>query len=202
MTITFYVLYIFISIHGVVMGGSLTRTKTALLSQLSPTTRLDEKFVVNLEALQDSSSLVFPDLFDQLDGEWALQYSNRGLSPGYVGPPLFPKIVSVTQRIDSSTMRLDNSVTLSGPLGDIKIILGHAMQVQSDSFPAVVRINFDSLVIDASPSPLLPTSMDISALLGPQLLPRTGLFETSFCDEDMRISRGERGEMRVFSKMP
>lgn len=47
-----------------------------------------------------------------------------------------------------------------------------------------------------SPPPLsLPVIQQISEQ-GP------GVFDTTYCDDEIRVSRGDRGEIRVFTKEP
>lgn len=167
-----------------------------------------------LEYLSDTK-LVFPELFSALDGSWALIYSNRSpnLMTSYQDEllqrtisktiPFFSLYTfsNVIQQIDSSSKTIDHILKFDGskapiPLPSLQIVLNHDFNVISQSCPATIGLYLTKVKViinnlDVLSLPLLP--------IGPKEL-RGGYFETTYCDEDFRISRGLFDEFRIFKK--
>jgi hypothetical protein len=170
--------------------------------------------VTELEALAPRASL--DSSLDSLSGLWRLVYSSTfagqpGGSQGFTGVPGAGtplRLGPVFQRVQASKRTLDNIVELTVPgpffLGSLTVVatLSHSLEVLSDSR---VRVNFQALALRGrgvrgarpltlpSPLSLLPA---LEAALPPNL--RGGEFDTTFCDAEARVSRGDRGELRVF----
>ena len=166
--------------------------------------------VTELEALAPRAPL------DRLSGLWRLVYSSTfagqpGGSQGFTGVPGAGtplRLGPVLQRVQASKRTLDNIVELRVPgpflVGSLTVVatLSHSLEVLSESR---VRVNFQALSLRGrgvrgarpltlpSPLSLLP---ELEAALPPSL--KGGEFETTFCDHEARISRGDRGELRVF----
>ena len=145
-----------------------------------------------------------------LDGEWRLAYSSTfaGEQPGSQGFTGAPGVGSqslgaVWQRIDASAATCDNVVQLSGagPLTGTAA-LGHTYAVEG----ATMTITFTGVTVESPPLGLppfrLPSPLDVlptearAALTGAGV--QSGAFDTTFVDGDLRVSRGDRGELRVF----
>ena len=161
---------------------------------------------------------------DVLNGRWRLVYSS-GFAGGSLGgarpgPPsaLLPLTLgAVYQDIFVDGGELDNVVTLTAKLSlaalpwfsaeppAITARLKHSFSVEGAS---TVRIVFENTVVKSSggisgwldnlpkfTTPQLPESMQPSTANA-----RGATFDVTFLDEKMRITRGDRGELRVFLK--
>jgi hypothetical protein len=155
------------------------------------------------------------DLERALDGEWRLAYSSTfageaGGSQGFTGAPGAgapgARLGSVYQRLSSERKTCDNVVRLGfGPQGASftgEASLGHAYVVAGST----TRITFTGVTLESGafglPRVTLPTPLDAlpedakEAAFGAGL--QSGAFDTTFVDDDVRVSRGDRGETRVF----
>lgn len=103
----------------------------------------------------------------------------------------------VFQRVDVLSQGLDNIVTLQFgppwplPSFEVTATLAHAMETFGK---AAVKgegpfKNFPTLAIP-----------QLLEFLRPPSGLRSGEFETTYLDEDLRVSRGDRGELRIFVK--
>ena len=151
-----------------------------------------------------------------LDGEWRLAYSSTfaGEQPGsqgFTGAPGGggggnPNLRAVYQRVSNEGKTCDNVVTFSGgglPFSGTAS-LGHEYEVTDTT----MTITFTGVTVESSslglPPLRLPSPLDVlpaevrEALTGAGV--QSGSFDTSFVDEDLRVSRGDRGELRVFVK--
>ena len=153
---------------------------------------------------------------EALSGLWRLVYSSTfaGDGPGTqgftgapgAGTPL--RLLGVAQRVSWRKRTLDNVVELRVPApfplpGGVTVVatLAHALEATGG---CGVRIEFTELQLRTRgvkgarplqlPSPLRALGLDQA--LPPSL--RGGAFETTFMDGEARISRGDRGETRVF----
>ena len=115
---------------------------------------------------------------------------------------------SVYQNLSRETNTCDNAVSLAGKAGPFPGVfrgvasLGHTYKVTGRT----MRITFTGVTVESEtfglgkiklPSPLDALPDEARALLtgaGAQ----SGAFDTTFVDTDLRISRGDRGETRVF----
>ena len=149
-----------------------------------------------------------------LDGEWRLAYSSTFAgegagSQGFTGAPGTgtpgARLGSVFQRFSSERKTCENVLRLGfGPPPSFagEASLGHSYVVAG----ATTRITFTGVTLESNPFGLprltLPSPLDAlpeeakEAAFGAGL--RSGAFDTTFVDDDVRISRGDRGETRVF----
>ncbi|GJP66297.1 hypothetical protein CLOP_g23205 [Closterium sp. NIES-67] len=143
-----------------------------------------------------------------LDGTWRLVYSSGfvsgslgGLRPGPpAGGPV--SIGQVTQRVDVTAKELDNIVELRisapWPLPALEATasLQHTFKLTG---PSSIRIIFESTAVRPKGSFPPPFSVpQLPAFLRPPPEVRSGDFSTTYLDGDFRVSRGDRGEVRVF----
>eukprot|EP01041_Mallomonas_annulata_P001755 gene1755-3390_t len=150
--------------------------------------------VAELE-LQSPLQQSFPELWSKLDGNWRLLYTNNGpIGSGDRPLPLPRKILSVSQvfqKIDSSKMKIEHILDIQGLLGgEIKLI--HSVNVVSDSNPAMLSIALDEI---SAKGPIGTVNLPLSKIIGPDIL-RAGYFETTYVDDELRVSRGLMGELR------
>ncbi|KAH7617667.1 hypothetical protein Ndes2526B_g07531 [Nannochloris sp. 'desiccata'] len=170
----------------------------------------------------DSSTNKRKSCLKLLDGRWRLAYSS-GFSGGNLGgrrpgPPasLAPVTLgAVYQDIFVAAKELDNVVTLTAKVSLASLFqieppavtarLKHSFRVEG---AATVRIVFENTIaktsggiggwLDSLPqfaTPMLPE------FLRPVIAPAgDATFDVTFLDEKMRITRGDRGELRVFVK--
>ena len=154
-----------------------------------------------------------------LDGEWRLAYSStfageQAGSQGFVGAPggAGAPLGSVYQRISAAEKTCDNVVQLGAATSPLRgaAALGHAYVVSGRT----TTITFTGVTVEEAPFGLpafkLPSPLDAlprearDALEGAGETAGVGIgsgaFETTFVDADARISRGDRGELRVFVK--
>ena len=148
-----------------------------------------------------------------LDGEWRLAYSSTfaGEQPGSQGFTGAPgqgapgvSLGAVYQRLNAELKTCDNVVCLRSPLPGIAgtASLGHEYVVDGSG----MKISFTGVTVESSPfgsMPFkLPSPLDAlpkearDALVGAGA--QSGSFETTYVDADVRVSRGDRGELRVF----
>ena len=149
-----------------------------------------------------------------LNGEWRLAYSSTFAgevagSQGFTGAPGTgtpgARLGAVYQRFSSERKTCDNVLRLGFGLSPSltgEASLGHSYVVAG----ATTRITFTGVTLESNPFGLprltLPSPLDAlpeeakEAAFGAGL--RSGAFDTTFVDDDVRISRGDRGETRVF----
>ncbi|MCO5613080.1 hypothetical protein L7F22_067354 [Adiantum nelumboides] len=158
--------------------------------------------------LEDTSDSLQLGDGEPLQGRWRLVYSSAfasgSLGGRRPGPPmgLLPLTLGqVYQRVDVLARELDNIVVLQVrspwpfPPVDITATLAHTFVVVGDKN---VKITFDKTSVklgEQLPPVTLPQLPDF---LRPSSGLRSGSFECTFLDENMRISRGDRGELRIF----
>ncbi|KAI5082373.1 hypothetical protein GOP47_0002116 [Adiantum capillus-veneris] len=143
-----------------------------------------------------------------LQGRWRLVYSSAfasgSLGGRRPGPPvgLLPLTLGqVYQRVDVLARELDNIVELHVrspwplPPLDITATLAHSFEVIGDN---TIKITFEKT--SAKVGGQLPpfTLPQLPEFLRPSSSLRSGSFECTYLDENMRISRGDRGELRIF----
>ncbi|KAM6544507.1 hypothetical protein CsatB_025243 [Cannabis sativa] len=151
---------------------------------------------------------------DKLQGRWKLIYSSafssKTLGGSRPGPPtgrLLPiTLGQVFQRIDIFSRDFDNIVELElgapWPLPPIEVTatLAHKFELIGSS---KIQITFEKTTVKARgnlsqlPPLELPRIPDV--LRGQSnSSPGSGEFEVTYMDDDMRVTRGDRGELRVF----
>ena len=171
--------------------------------------------VVRLDDADVESSL--------LNGRWTLLYSSEFVpgnakNPGNVVRPSGPlKIVNVHQSIDSLSKRLSNVVEIELQLSLANIIstinrptvtanLGHSYSIQGAS---TIRITYEDTHVtgeggfndwlDSMPEVNFESyPFFLSYLLDESF--RSSSFDVVFLDDDMRVTLGDRQEIRVFLK--
>ena len=140
--------------------------------------RIIKESVAVLELAQ-SRELAFPSLWNQLDGDWTLKYSNNagttiqsmaGLVLGPNNPILSNPMLTVLQRINSNEMTVDHILQL--PNGST-ITLKHDVEVTSDSSPAQLAIDLKEVLLDGK-----LVKNQTFKLPGPSFL-RRGFFDVS-----------------------
>jgi PAP_fibrillin len=161
-----------------------------------------------------------PSLPDRLAGKWRLAYSSTfagvsGGSQGFTGPPGAGtplRLGAVYQRVQPfNKRRLDNIVELRVPgllpfSGSIPVTACLSHSLEFIGRPDTVRIEFLDITFRVQgvrglrpitlPSPV--QALGLQAILPLQL--RGGEFTTTYCDADFRVSRGDRGELRIFTR--
>ncbi|CAD5184807.1 unnamed protein product [Musa acuminata subsp. malaccensis] len=149
---------------------------------------------------------------DKLQGQWKLIYSSafssRALGGSRPGPPtgrLLPiTLGQVFQRIDILSKDFDNIVELQfgtpWPLPQLEAtaILAHKFELIGTS---KIKITFIKTTVKprGSYSQLPPLEVpQLPDALRPPSNTGSGEFEVTYLDSDTRITRGDRGELRVF----
>nr|AAR26490.1 harpin binding protein 1 [Vitis sp. NL-2003] len=149
---------------------------------------------------------------DKLQGRWKLIYSSafssRTLGGSRPGPPtgrLLPiTLGQVFQRIDIVSKDFDNIVDLQigapWPLPPIELTatLAHKFELIGTSS---IKITFEKTTVKTTGnlSQLPPLEVPrIPDALRPPSNTGSGEFEVTYLDADTRITRGDRGELRVF----
>ncbi|KAL2325140.1 hypothetical protein Fmac_024198 [Flemingia macrophylla] len=152
------------------------------------------------------------DGLDRLQGRWKLIYSSafssRTLGGSRPGPPigrLLPiTLGQVFQRIDILSKDFDNIVELQlgapWPLPPLEVTatLAHKFELIGSS---KIKIIFEKTTVKTAGnlSQLPPLEVPrIPDALRPPSNTGSGEFEVTYLDADTRITRGDRGELRVF----
>ena len=166
---------------------------------------------------------------DAIAGTWRLLYSSnfaRGRGGGRRGPPLLT-LGQIYQVVSPYGGRLDNVVELVGPAPPplplpalpgataatpppsapvtLTATLRHALEIGAGG--ATVRITYEGSdvkadggyagLLGALPSFPLP---ELPSFLRPSRAQRGSSFDVLYLDGDLRVTRGERGELRVFCR--
>ncbi|KAK9991751.1 hypothetical protein SO802_026736 [Lithocarpus litseifolius] len=163
--------------------------------------------------LEDAGGLVdLSNDLDKLQGRWKLIYSSafssRTLGGSRPGPPtgrLLPiTLGQVFQRIDILSKDFDNIVELElgvpWPLPPVEVTatLAHKFEVIGS---AKIKITFEKTTVKTtgSLSQLPPLELPrIPDALRPQSNRGSGEFEVTYLDTQIRVTRGDRDELRVF----
>ncbi|KGN56840.1 plastid-lipid-associated protein 6, chloroplastic [Cucumis sativus] len=149
---------------------------------------------------------------DKLQGRWKLIYSSafssRTLGGSRPGPPtgrLLPiTLGQVFQRIDIISKDFDNIVELELgapwplPPAEVTATLAHKFEIIGS---AKIKIIFEKTTVKTTGnlSQLPPLEVPrIPDALRPPSNTGSGEFEVTYLDNDIRITRGDRGELRVF----
>ena len=92
---------------------------------------------------------------------------------------------------------MDNIVNVDVPLlGTIELCLEHDLRVEGDSYvitftgTKVAGSSFELPSLDSLPQALKPPQQELSS----------ASFVNAYVDASMRVSRGDRGELRVYVK--
>ncbi|XP_074360193.1 plastid-lipid-associated protein 6, chloroplastic isoform X2 [Apium graveolens] len=149
---------------------------------------------------------------DKLQGRWKLIYSSafssRTLGGSRPGPPtgrLLPiTLGQVFQRIDILSKDFDNIVELElgapWPLPPVEVTatLAHKFELTGSSS---VKIIFEKTTVKTTGNLSQIPPLEIPQLpdaLRPSTNRGSGDFDVTYLDSDVRITRGDRGELRVF----
>lgn len=149
---------------------------------------------------------------DKLQGRWKLIYSSafssRTLGGSRPGPPtgrLLPiTLGQVFQRIDILSKDFDNIVELElgapWPLPPVEVTatLAHKFELTGSSS---VKIVFEKTTVKTTGNLSQIPPLEIPQLpdaLRPSTNRGSGDFDVTYLDSDIRITRGDRGELRVF----
>ncbi|KAL1561713.1 Plastid-lipid-associated protein 6, chloroplastic [Salvia divinorum] len=149
---------------------------------------------------------------DKLQGRWRLIYSSafssRTLGGSRPGPPtgrLLPiTLGQVFQRIDVFSKDFDNIVELELgapwplPPAEVTATLAHKFELIGSSG---IKITFEKTTVKATGNLSQLPALDIPRIpdaLRPQSNTGRGEFEVTYLDSDTRVTRGDRGELRVF----
>ncbi|XP_022872677.1 plastid-lipid-associated protein 6, chloroplastic-like [Olea europaea var. sylvestris] len=149
---------------------------------------------------------------DKLQGRWKLIYSSafssRTLGGSRPGPPtgrLLPITLGrVFQRIDILSKDFDNIVELElgapwpFPPVEVTATLAHKFEIIEN---CKIKITYGKTTVKTTGNLSQLPQLDIPRLpdgLRPPSNPGTGEFEVKYLDSAMRITRGDRGELRVF----
>ncbi|GAQ81022.1 plastid-lipid associated protein PAP [Klebsormidium nitens] len=202
-------------------GQEFGDLKVALLSRVAGLDRgiaagqRDRQAVDSAASALESAGpgLDLPSQLDKLNGKWRLVYtssfSSGSLGGSRPGPPFVGSNLTlgqVFQRIDVARRELDNIVDLSikAPLpllppGEVTATLAHSFEVAG---PSDIRITFEDTRIQPKglqvPEFTLPSLPDF--LRSGTRDARSSSFATTFVDDQVRISRGDRKELRIFVK--
>ncbi|KAK9146354.1 hypothetical protein Sjap_006257 [Stephania japonica] len=152
------------------------------------------------------------DDLDKLQGRWKLIYSsafsNRTLGGSRPGPSigsLLPiTLGQVFQRIDAVSKDFDNIVELQlgtpwpFPPVELTAILAHKFELIGS---AKIRIVFEKTTVKTRGNLYQLPPLEVPRIpdaLRPPSNTGSGEFEVTYLDDDTRITRGDRGELRVF----
>lgn len=207
--------------------ASLDRGLAANVREARDVDRLARKLeeAVGPITLRWTTSRSSPDrsTMDKLAGTWRLIYSS-GFNGGSLGgsrpgPPaaFVPTVLGqVYQVINAQTMTLDNVVELLLNYGvpqlpflprpepqaspGLRLSLHHTYEVTP---PSTVKIVFESTSAKAIGPDFLQGLPELGvpelpSFLKPPKTFRSATFDVSFLDSSMRITRGDRGELRIY----
>jgi hypothetical protein len=149
---------------------------------------------------------------DKLQGKWRLLYSSAfssrslgGSRPGLPTGRLIPVTLGqVFQRIDVLSKDFDNiaEVEIGAPWPfppvEATATLAHKFELLGT---CKIKITFEKTTVKTTGNLAQLPPFEIPRLpdsLRPSSNPGTGDFEVTYVDGDMRITRGDRGELRVF----
>ncbi|MBA0714032.1 hypothetical protein Golax_013028 [Gossypium laxum] len=149
---------------------------------------------------------------DKLQGRWKLIYSSAfssrtlgGSRPGLPTGRLLPVTLGqVFQRIDVISKDFDNiaEIELGAPWPlpplEVTATLAHKFEIIGSSR---IKITFEKTSVKTRGTFSQLPSLDVPRIpdaLRPPSNPGSGDFDVTFIDADTRITRGDRGELRVF----
>ncbi|KAG5178403.1 hypothetical protein JKP88DRAFT_329622 [Tribonema minus] len=181
-----------------------------------------KKAIVDLETSGADMAVKFPSDFATLDGRWKLLYSSNIFGVGRLSPLTLDEVYQV---VDTAGNSIKNVVyaTLSPPLFEttwgrfpvqavanaakrvnerisfpVDFALDHTFEITSAEYPAQLKIALKETKIVNCEKP------EQRSLAVPAIRPLAqigaGKFDTTYMDDDLRISRGTLGEIRVFQR--
>jgi len=162
--------------------------------------------VHRLEQLTAMKEVNFPASLTDLDGKWKLLYSSVpiGVPPGL-------RVYDVSQTVDATARRFENEVVfapaipwraLSSRAPQLRFALGGTFEVHDKSTLSLEISDASLAARDPSgknrDKSLPPFSLQPPREFMPDALRMTGRLETTYLSRNMRVGRGDRGELRVF----
>ncbi|CAM9191330.1 unnamed protein product [Chrysoparadoxa australica] len=179
-----------------------------------------KRLVASLEAAS-STDVRFPDSFPTLNGRWKLLYSSsitsitrisplrldevyqvidtdnnsvRNIVYGTVRPPLFKEVWSKfpIESVQNAIVGIGDRVSFG-----IEFTLDHSLEISSESSPAELKVAIKEVTFNNNEQEGRKLTLPTIQLLAKAL---SGRFETTYLDDDLRISRGSFGELRVFQR--
>ncbi|XP_010527406.1 PREDICTED: probable plastid-lipid-associated protein 6, chloroplastic [Tarenaya hassleriana] len=199
------------------------RIESLKLNLLSAVSGLNRGLVANVDDLERAEtaakelesaggSVDLSTDLDRLQGKWKLLYSSAfssrslgGSRPGLPTGRLIPVTLGqVFQRIDVLSKDFDNiaEVEIGAPWPfppvEVTATLAHKFELIGT---AKIKIIFQKTTLKTSGNLSQLPPFDIPRLpdtFRPPSNPGTGDFEVTYLDDSMRITRGDRGELRVF----
>ncbi|CAM6082007.1 unnamed protein product [Calypogeia fissa] len=170
-----------------------------------------DSLAIKLEAAADT--IVLPEDLDKLQGRWRLIFSSGfntgslgGQRPGPTISRLPVAIGLVYQRIDVASRELDNIVDLNiptpWPLPPIQVTATLAYSFELTGGPNIT-ISYEKTIVKPVGGLSSVPPFELPQVQIPEFLrvPRgtgRGEFATTYIDKHLRISRGDRGELRIF----
>ncbi|CAM9639345.1 unnamed protein product [Hapterophycus canaliculatus] len=180
-----------------------------------------EELVVELESSGQDTDVQFPRDLGKLDGRWRLVFTNNLTGLGKLSPIALRDVYQV---VDASAGMVNNVVyaTMSPPLFSetwgrlggrvadlaktvedritfpVDFNIQHNFEVSSQSKPAQIELVQKELKL-MNAEDAAKRSIALPALQ-PLAKAAAGRFDTTFLDDDVRISRGRFGELRVFQR--
>ncbi|ESQ47484.1 hypothetical protein EUTSA_v10021276mg [Eutrema salsugineum] len=201
-------------------SGDVESLKLKLLSVVSG---LNRGLVASIDDLQRAEAAAkeletaggpvdLTDDLDKLQGKWRLLYSSAfssrslgGSRPGLPTGRLIPVTLGqVFQRIDVFSKDFDNiaEVEIGAPWPfpplEATATLAHKFELLGT---CKIKITFQKTTVKTSGNLSQIPPFDIPRLpdsFRPPSNPGTGDFEVTYVDDNLRITRGDRGELRVF----
>ncbi|KFK39635.1 hypothetical protein AALP_AA3G269400 [Arabis alpina] len=204
-------------------SGEKERIESLKLKLLSTVSGLNRGLVASLDDLQRAETAAkeletaagpvdLTNDLDKLQGKWRLLYSSAfssrslgGSRPGLPTGRLIPVTLGqVFQRIDVFSKDFDNiaEVEIGAPWPfppvEVTATLAHKFELLGT---CKIKIIFEKTTVKTSGNLSQIPPFDIPRLpdsVRPSSNPGTGDFEVTYVDDSMRITRGDRGELRVF----
>mmetsp|Transcript_19879 Transcript_19879/g.26218 ORF Transcript_19879/g.26218 Transcript_19879/m.26218 type:complete len:242 (-) Transcript_19879:282-1007(-) len=153
------------------------------------------QYITQLELSAKEFNLI--DDIEKLEGKWKLLFtSNNGGVPDS-SPLTFNQVFQTISQKENS---VKNTVYFNiGGFRDSDFTLDHSYQIISSSRPAKIEITLKKFLIDKSEdedfqSINVPVLKNIAQL-------GSGSFEITYIDDQLRISRGNLGKVRVFERI-
>ena len=129
-----------------------------------------------------------------LSGNWKLEYSNNDVQiPRFL--PLAPLKLGKVLQCWKEDGTVDNVVSLQSAIGSpVDLELQHDVKVLSTQYPATFEISLQAVRVGKGgqgvtlPLPLAQKSLG------------AGVFDVTYVSDELRITRGVYGELRIFSR--
>mmetsp|Transcript_3635 Transcript_3635/g.5386 ORF Transcript_3635/g.5386 Transcript_3635/m.5386 type:complete len:246 (-) Transcript_3635:57-794(-) len=154
-------------------------------------------------AIEDKAAqeIKFPQDFHKIDGKWKLKFTSNISGVAGLGGP--GAVREVFQEINTCENSVKNIVRLQykSLFGEQEtgFVLDHSYRVLSETCPARLEITLKDVIVGSTAGPTdggihLPVNK-VFAKIG------AGSFDVVFVDDQLRISRGNFGEVRIFEKV-